>query len=112
MILFVGSVLYLSSHQVLRTFLRLVSFVRPAVLSVGAARSIIRFDYLILSINRVFAEIFVGFLVVCFLYKINRNPRKIFAVGKSDPNITLNQFFGGRVGLELGSLSVIILLLQ
>ena len=35
------------------------------------------------------------FRVVCFLYKTNPNPRKIFAVGKSSPNTTLNVFFLG-----------------
>ena len=37
----------------------------------------------------------VGFRVACFLYKINPNPRKIFAVGKSGPNATLKLFFLG-----------------
>ena len=34
--------------------------------------------------NRVFSENLVGlaFLVVCFLYEINPNPRFFFAVGK------------------------------
>ena len=35
------------------------------------------------------------FRVVCFLYKTNPNPRKIFAVGKSGQNATLNLIFLG-----------------
>ena len=48
--------------------------------------------------NRVFADDFgwVGFLVVCLLYKTNPNPRKkIFAVGKSGPRASLNLIFLG-----------------
>ena len=36
----------------------------------------------------------VGFLVVCLLHKINPNPRKLFAVGKSGPNATFLIFLG------------------
>ena len=37
----------------------------------------------------------VRFLVVCFLYKTNPNPRKIIAVGKSGPFANFNLFFLG-----------------
>ena len=37
----------------------------------------------------------VRFSVVCFLYKTNPNPRKLFAVGKSGPNATFNLFLLG-----------------
>ena len=37
----------------------------------------------------------VGLLAVCFHYKINPNPRKICAVGKSGPNATFNLIFLG-----------------
>ena len=38
----------------------------------------------------------VGFLVVCFLYKTNPNPRKkVFTAGKSGPNATLNPILLG-----------------
>ena len=45
-----------------------------------------------------------GFLVVCFLYKINSNPRKTICCGeKSGPNATfnLNLFFLGLGWLAL-----------
>ena len=44
----------------------------------------------------------VRFLVVCFLYKTNPNPRKTICCGKkSAPNATINLFFLG-LGLALG----------
>ena len=46
----------------------------------------------------------VGFLVVCFLYKINLNPRKIICCGKKWPIATFSFYFSlGWVGLGLGS---------
>ena len=47
--------------------------------------------------TRVFAEKFgwVGFLVVCFLYKINPNSRKNIFCGKKWPKATFDLFFGG-----------------
>ena len=48
-----------------------------------------------------------GFLVVCFLHKINPNPRKSICCGKKWPKCHfLTCFFLGWVGLELGSSSV------
>ena len=41
------------------------------------------------------------YLVVCFLYRTNPNPRKLFAVGKSGPNATFTPNFSW-VGLALG----------
>ena len=59
---------------------------------------------------RVFAENEFGrvrFVVVCFLYKTNPNPRKIICCGKKWPKChLLTQFFLGWVGLGLGSSSV------
>ena len=51
----------------------------------------------------VFAENVIGmrFLVVYFLYKPIPTHEKLFAVGKSGPNATLNPFFL-VVGLALG----------
>ena len=52
---------------------------------------------------RVFAEKFgwVGFLVVCFLYKINRNPREIIFWGKKGHKCHFLTYFSW-VGLALG----------
>ena len=52
-----------------------------------------------------FAEDFgwVNFLVVCFLYKINPNPRKnVCCGGKSGPNATFDLCTFSRVGVGLG----------
>ena len=54
-------------------------------------------------INRVFAEnlFLVGFLAVCFLYKINPNQRKIACRGKKLPKCHFSPIFSW-VGLALG----------
>ena len=45
------------------------------------------------------------FIVVCFLYETNPNPRKQVSVGKSAKMPRLTLFFLGWVGLGLGSAS-------
>ena len=42
----------------------------------------------------------LGLLQSVFLYKTNPNPRRLFAVGKSDPDATFGRIFSG-VGLAL-----------